>query len=41
MPWTKYLIETQVPGYDEHPDKIRRKLTAPEAIRETLTAEAA
>jgi len=26
MPWTKFLIETKEPGFDEHPDKIKRKL---------------
>ncbi len=36
MPWTKILIEKQEPGFDEHPDKDARKLTVPEAIRETL-----
>ncbi len=36
MPWTKILIEKQAPEFDEHPDKDVRKLTAPEAIRETL-----
>lgn len=36
MPWTKILIEKQELGFDEHPDKDTRKLTVPEAIRETL-----
>lgn len=36
MPWTKILIEKQAPDFDEHPDKTLRKLTVPEAIRETL-----
>ena len=36
MPWTKILIEKKEPGYDEHADKDLRKLTVPEAIRETL-----
>jgi pyruvate dehydrogenase E1 component beta subunit len=36
MPWTKILIEKQEPGFDEHPDKDSRKLTVPEAIKETL-----
>ncbi|MDP8233445.1 MAG: alpha-ketoacid dehydrogenase subunit beta [Candidatus Saelkia tenebricola] len=36
MPWTKFLIETKEPGFDEHPDKIKRKLNVSESIRETL-----
>lgn len=36
MPWTKILIEKQESGFDEHPDKDSRKLTVPEAIRETM-----
>lgn len=36
MPWTKILIENQEPDFDEHPDKEDRKLTPPQAIRETL-----
>lgn len=36
MPWTKLLIEKQEPGFDEHPGEDLRKLTVPEAIRETL-----
>jgi len=36
MPWTKILIEKQVPDFDEHPGEDLRKLTVPEAIRETL-----
>ena len=36
MPWTKILIEKEVPDFDEHADKDVRKLTVPEAIRETL-----
>lgn len=36
MPWTKIFIEKEVPDFDEHPDKDLRKLTVPEAIRETL-----
>lgn len=36
MPWTKILIEKEAPDFDEHPDKDARKLTVPEAIRETL-----
>lgn len=36
MPWTKILIEREVPDFDEHPGDDRRKLTVPEAIRETL-----
>lgn len=36
MPWTKILVEKQAPEFDEDPDSDLRKLTAPEAIRETL-----
>ncbi len=36
MPWTKFIIEKQEPGYDEHAGGSDRKLTVPEAIRETL-----
>ncbi len=36
MPWTKILIEKEVPDFDEHPGEDLRKLTVPEAIRETL-----
>jgi len=36
MPWTKFLIEKQETNFDEHTDKDLRKLTVPEAIRETL-----
>lgn len=37
MPWTKVLIEKEEPDFDEHgADKGLRKLTVPEAIRETL-----
>lgn len=36
MPWTKILIEKQEPNFDEHAGKDLRKLTVPEAIRETL-----
>ncbi len=36
MPWTKILIERQEPDFDEHPEKDLRKLTVPDAIRETL-----
>jgi len=36
MPWTKILIEKQVPGYDAHAGQDVRKLTFPEAIREGL-----
>ena len=37
MPWTKIIIEKQEPGYDEHAGNDLRKLTVPEAIRETLS----
>lgn len=36
MPWTKFLIEKEEPGFDEHPETALRKLSVPEAIRETL-----
>ena len=36
MPWTKILIEKKEPDFDEHAGKNLRKLTVPEAIRETL-----
>ena len=36
MPWTKIIIEKQEPGFDEHAGESLRKLTVPEAIRETL-----
>lgn len=36
MPWTKVLIEKQVPAYDEHAGQDVRKLTVPEAIKEGL-----
>lgn len=36
MPWTKIVIEKNEPDFDEHAGKNLRKLTASEAIRETL-----
>ena len=36
MPWTKILIEKKEPDFDEHAGKDARKLTVPEAVRETL-----
>ncbi|MBU0605246.1 MAG: alpha-ketoacid dehydrogenase subunit beta [Candidatus Omnitrophica bacterium] len=36
MPWTKMYIEKKGLDFDEHPDKDLRKLTVPEAMRETL-----
>jgi len=36
MPWTKILIEKEEPDFDEHAGKDTRKLTVPEAIKETL-----
>ncbi len=37
MPWTKFLIEKEEPGYDENPKITDRKFTAPQAICETLS----
>lgn len=36
MPWTKIFIEKRAPDFDEHPGRDTRKLTVPEAVRETL-----
>ncbi len=36
MPWTKILIEKQEPDFDEHAGRDARKLTVPEALKETL-----
>jgi len=37
MPWTKILIEKKEPDFDEHAGRDTRKLTVPEAVKETLS----